>query len=184
ERKRVKFGGLITVIDPDQDPRAFYSFMTRELGATVFNVLLPDANHDNFSHYVPHPVSKFGEFLTGLFDAWWRDDPKTITIPFFLSLIRKIVLDTTHSESIGAFAAPSIVVETDGSIQAHDVLRMNTPAHAYRASVLTDEIDALFGDSVYESVTRSPEPEHVAELCSRCPVFHICQGGFVAYRWS
>lgn len=184
EQKRVKSGGLITVIDPDQDPREFYTFMTRELGATIFNVLLPDANHDNYDQYVPHPVSKFGDFLTGLFDAWWRDDPVKITIPFFLSLVRKLVHDQSHSESIGAFAAPSIVVETDGSIQAHDVLRMNTPAHTYAANVLTDEIDAIFGDSVYESVTRSPEPEHIAGICSRCPVFHICQGGFVAHRWS
>src|SRR6185436_4995722 len=184
ERKQVKFGGLITVIDPDQDPHAFYSFMTRDLGATTFNVLLPDANHDNFAQYVHRPVSQFSRFLAGLFDVWWRDDPVKITIPFFLSLVRKLVLDTTQSESIGAFAAPSIVVETDGSIQAHDVLRMNTPDHAYSANVLTDEIDALFSDAVYESVTRSPEPEHVAELCSLCPVFHICQGGFVAHRWS
>jgi len=184
EQKRVKFGGLISVIDPDQDPREFYAFMTRDLGARIFNVLLPDANHDNYARYVAHPVSKFSEFLTGLFDAWWRDDPARITIPFFLSLVRKIMLDTTHSESIGAFAAPSIVVETDGSIQAHDVLRMNTPGHAYAANVLTDEIDALFGDAVYENVTRPPEPEHVAPLCSRCPVFHICQGGFVAHRYA
>src|SRR6185436_1957927 len=115
---------------------------------------------------------------------WWRDDPVKITIPFFLSLVRKLVLDTTHSESIGAFSAPSIVVETDGSIQAHDVLRMNTPGHHYAANVLTDEIDAIFGDAVYESVTRQPESETIAPLCSSCPVFHICQGGFVAHRYS
>ena len=181
---RIKFGGVIAVIDPDQDPRDFYNFMTRELGIRTFNVLLPDANHENYHQYVAHPPAMFGDFLTGLFDAWWNDAPERITIPFFLSLLRKLVIGRTISESVGAFTAPSIVVETDGAIQAHDVLRMNTPAHVYGGNVLTDEIDQIFTDSVYSAVNREANAETTSSKCKACPAFEVCQGGFVAHRFS
>src|SRR6185436_676375 len=76
-----------------------------------------------------------------IYDAWREIPAASTTDP-----------DLPQDRLDGELAAPSIVVETDGSIQANDLLRTAHPTYKYAAS-MTDEVDALFGGAVYENVT-------------------------------
>lgn len=181
----VRFGGVISVINPRKDASKYYHWL-KELQVNQVNILLPDANHNNYTTHYPYEISDFSNFLENLFTKWWLDDKRRRpNILFFSNILNLIVGGKSESESIGLGEAPAIIIEADGSIQPHDVLRMNHDI-AESANVLTHEIHSILDNKIYQLLNPSlyGKNSHPCEKCSNCPVQKICGGGFVAHRYS
>ena len=191
DRGEVRFGGVISVINPRQRPEAYYSWLKNDLQVKSANILLPDADHDNYGVHYDFRISEFAEFLSGLFDEWFDDvDQDRIYIRLFDNLLGRILGNSSDTEALGTGGASAVVVDTDGALQAHDVFRINRTGHRYNLNVHRDEIDSVLSDDLYQSglswkFSRGVAPSLPNEVrCSQCPVHHICGGGFVAHRFS
>lgn len=185
ERKsRIRFGGTISVIDPSITADRFYSYMRDDLGLETFNVLLPDADHDTFEKFTLSPIENYTQFLIDLFDLWWNDRNSRPTIPLFRALIRKLIFGLTASEVLGGFSAPTIIIEPDGSIEAHDVLRINGGTQYSKLNINDHEIDSIFDDPLYLIASSEANKQNIPVKCSSCPVFDTCQAGFLGHRYS
>lgn len=183
----LRFGGVISVINPRQNSESFYKWIKKEAILSI-NLLFPDANHDNYSNYYPYSIKEFSSFLIPLFDLWWGDEiGERPSIRFFESVLKRAFGQPSTSESIGYGEAPAIIIETNGSIQAHDVLRTTLLNHSYAGNVLTHEISTIDDDVLYRSVNPSLFSlayNSLPSVCKNCPAADICRGGFVAHRFS
>ncbi len=179
----VRFGGIISVLDdPTIDPLEYYALI-KSLEIPAFNVLLPDVDHDNYHSYNHYPPVEYSKFLKTLFDAWFDDDYAPHN-RLFEAIVSKIVGGKSGSEVVGAFTASSIIIETDGTIQAHDVARINALAGLSNFTLSNSTIDNFIkSDPLYMSATKSSfERKNIR--CKECPIFHICRAGFWVHRYS
>ncbi|MDA9474134.1 hypothetical protein XI03_06325 [Bradyrhizobium sp. CCBAU 65884] len=176
----LRFRGVITVIDPSISGREYYEFMTSELCVERMNILLPDADHDTMSTYVKSSLNEFSSFLMELFDEWWKDYPRT-NIRFFEDIINKIVGADASSDLVGSAECRSIIIDSDGDIEAHDVSRINKSGAHFEFNVHRDSISRVFDDPTFKKLNQT---ERVPQKCSECPVYNICRSGFVPHRYS
>lgn len=146
------------------------------------SVLLPDADHDTYGEHYKWRMDDISRYLLELFDAWWLE-ADVVRVPIFDNLLRRIMGFGSFSESIGNMSAPTIVIETDGSMTAHDVIRTNS-IQLTHVTLQDNKIEGILNDDVFRSINMgSFEPGYVVR-CQSCPVFNICGAGFVAHRFS
>jgi uncharacterized protein len=188
---RLNFGGILSVINPEQSPTNFYRWLRDDLQVSHANVLLPDADHDNYHQYYSYDLSAFSDFLCGLFDEWWNDvSDNSVDIRLFDNLLKKLLGGQSSTEALGTGGAATIIIETDGSIQAHDVFRINNTGHLYGINVNSHDIEQILSDEVFKTGLKWRFKRGVAPIlpdsvkCGSCPVHPICGGGFPAHRYS
>jgi uncharacterized protein len=183
--RQVKFGGVISVINLSQDPVIFYHHFTKELGLNVFNVLLPDSNHDNYWKYNSLPPMAYGGYLCSLFDVWVNDAGE-VNIPFFSSIVSLICGGLSSSETVGSMGSTAVSINTDGDFEVHDVLRMNDGYHENQRdfNVSCTNIEDITKTEIFELSRMDEFPPDLKVKCNKCPVFHICKGGFFGHRFS
>lgn len=179
------FGGVISVLNPRQSVVKYWEWL-EEINATHLGLLLPDADYENYAVHYPYKVEEFSQFLCALFDCWWDSDSQ-INIRLFDNLVRKSIGGTSDSESIGSPGAPTVIIDTDGAIQAHDVMRINLGQPVFRANVLVDPLVKILEDPAYQQLNRSMflgKEFRLPTACKQCPVRDLCGGGFVVHRFS
>ena len=180
----INYPSIISVLNANIDPDDYYIYITKDLKCKAFNVLLPDANYDNFDQYIPWSKEQLSSWLKTLFDCWWRDKPAEIDLSFFVNLVELILGGVSSTESVGSFSAPTIIIDTDGAVQAHDVLRMNGGLRDYGVNIIDSSISEIFNDELYAIVRSGDYTNDAPVICQSCPVFQYCKSGFVGHRYS
>lgn len=178
----VSYGGIISVLDPRQDVSEFYNFFARELNVSNWHILLPDVNHDNIDIYNPFGNDEISSFLIRLHDIW-KYDPNRPSLKLFESVISLLAGGGSLSELLGVSGSQAVIVDVDGEYQCHDVLRMNEPTSS-SFYVSTHDIDEYIESDRFLLVSNKSwvPPDNLN--CSRCPIWNVCRGGFVGYRYS
>jgi len=186
-RNTYGIGGVISVINIAISPEEFYAFY-KSLNSPVINILLPDGHFENFPprfefFYNPF-VTPYGDWLIELYNHWRndRDENKPI-ISFFENIVGIILGLDKGDELIGKRKNGAICIETDGSIEVVDPLRICGEGFTRNnLNVDSNEIsDILFlplFDLFYNSHTI------LCNKCDACPVKDICGGGYLAHRYS
>lgn len=177
-RGLVRFGGAICVADPAIDADEFFA-LARLLRLQRFSVLLPDADHENRRRYYKFADDELSTWLKRMFKIWWDDGMKP-SIPLFEGILLRMYGASSRTEALGGTSAPSIIVETNGDITSHDVLRINRSALERKSNVLTDALTSILTSPLYQVATSKV----LYGNCRRCPVRKICNGGFVGHRYS
>jgi len=180
------FGGLLTVIDLDADPVELYRHH-RELGVHSLDFLLPDGHHDN-----PPPGVRAGatdapyaDWLIRLFDAWLRDGDASFQIRIFENILDMILgaNPASATDSIGGAQNGIVVIESDGTIEPVDVLKICGDRFTKTDfSVVTSAIsDAYQSDliRIYQAGARA-----LCQTCRTCPIASVCGGGYLPHRYS
>lgn len=167
--------GVIAVCNPHDDPAATLKFFVDELGLKKFDILMPDATHDE-----PPPPS-IARYYKALFDAWYVAGDARIRI--IENLVAGLLGLESHTDSIGLKPITTVCVLTDGSLEPLDVLRIagdgstRTQVNVFEHDLHAIQADPLWRE-VYQATTNLP-----AE-CRRCPYLQACGGGHIASRWS
>jgi uncharacterized protein len=176
--------GVLCVINPEHSGLATYRFF-REQGIRRLNFLLPDVSHDEkerlYGHLGPTPVA---DYLLPVFDDWFAEDDPSVRVRVFWGLLRMLLGGRRETDAFGNGRMSYVVVDTDGSIQPLDALRvcgegiietdMNVTTHAF------SDVSApgtLIGDAVSG---RIPIPH----ACDGCHEREICAGGYLPHRYS
>jgi uncharacterized protein len=176
--------GLLCVINPRVSGLEIFKHFL-DLGFKRMNFLLPDATHDSkhklYGSEVATPVA---DYLIPIFDYWFELDDPSIRISLFRDLLRKLMGGNPETDAFGSANMGYIVVETDGSIEALDVLRVCEEGMGRSGlNVLDNNFDDLrfalptVNQAIYDGF---PLPG----VCEGCSERDICGGGYLPHRYS
>ena len=155
------------------------------LGAKSINYLLPDYTHDTIG--LIH--KQFGEtpcadFLIPIFDHWWFKETMDVRISLFMTMARVILGGASKQDILGNHPLRFVFVETDGAIEALDVLRICQPGITGTGlNVLSDDFRQIADVSpLHRSTIFTGMP--LPTGCQSCVERDTCGGGYLPHRFS
>jgi uncharacterized protein len=175
---------VLCVVHPGVNGEKIYKYI-RSLNVTSIDFLLPDVSHDNKSHmYSGFGEAPVAEYLIPVLDAWLAEDNPEVSVRIFRELFRILMGGTGLTDGFGGSGSSYVIVETDGTIQANDALRVCENGIAVSGlNVLHHGFDNLeLGlPVVYKAINGGfPLPTG----CRRCSEREICGGGYLPHRYS
>lgn len=180
ERYRHLFAGLLCTVDLRNDPVATYrSLLAFE--PPVIDLLLPHATWaaPPPGGAGPHP---YGDWLTAVFDDWYDAPVQRTRVRLFEEVIRQLTGRPGRCESVGLSPYAAVVVDTDGSIEQVDTLKVAYHgAPATGLHVDTDAFDAALGHPGVAA--RQLGAAGLAAQCLDCRVRDVCGGGAYPHRY-
>lgn len=177
------FGGILTVINLDNSPRKIYQAFI-DLGVNSVDLLLPDSNHETLPHRPTddYQENSYGKWLADFFDIWYESSTN-LEIRFFEEIISLLLNGGSTTESIGSPIVDFVVIESDGSIEPVDTLKV-VGRHA------TDLGMDIFSNSLDE-ITQHPAiysrmlgEKVLCSTCKNCKELMNCGGGYIPHRYS
>jgi uncharacterized protein len=149
------------------------------------NFLLPDVSHDEFGTFYGHlGASPVADYLLPIFDEWFdRDDP-TLEVSICWELIERLLGGPGLSDVFGNPRLKYFVVETDGTIESLDALKVGREGLADTGlNVLRNGLADLAGQSTLASRSIT-DGFPLAAQCVDCERVHACGGGYLPHRYS
>jgi uncharacterized protein len=174
------YAGLLCTIDLRADPVASYRALAA-LEPPAVDFLLPHATWDN-----PPPGSGDGrtpyyEWIARVFDTWTADS-RRVPVRMFESIIRTTRGSTSLTEAFGLEASDLVVVETDGTIEQADSIKVAYDgAPATNLDIFRHTLDQAAAHPAIKA--RQQGIAGLNETCRRCPVVRSCGGGLYAHRY-
>lgn len=178
--RRPYFAGLLATIDPVNDPVALYHDLAG-LDPGRIDLLLPHATWE-----LPPPAAEpsrtvYGDWLVTFFDTWYDAKP-VMSVRLFEEIMHALLGGASLSEAVGLSAPQSIVVETDGTFERTDALKI-----AYDGAAATGY--NIFDHSL-DDVLRHPAVASnmlgkagLSATCLQCPIVAACGGGLFPHRY-
>lgn len=166
---------VIAVCNPGEDSAEIFDFLVGELGIRQFDVLMPDATHDE-----PPPPS-IARYYKRLFDTWYQHEDVRIRI--IENLAGGLLGVKSRTDSIGYKPITTVTMLTDGSLEPLDVLRIaGHGSTRTRMNIFDHDLHAIQADPLWREVYEATTT--LAPECRRCPYEKACGGGHIASRWS
>jgi uncharacterized protein len=177
------YGGILGTIDLRNDPLEVYH------GLLAFDPPLIDLRPPHGNWGTPPPgrapggtATPYADWLITVFDAWYGAPARSTGIRLFDSIIQMVLGGPSDTEDVGLTRTGAVVIDTDGSIQASDVLKTTRPGEPETGlNVLTHTFDdALAAPAILaeqRSMATVPTP------CRRCEIVALCGGGLRAHRF-
>lgn len=176
--------GFLSVINLDLDPMVAFQHM-KSINALSADFLLLDLNHDTLENE-KYDVEKTpsANWYIKIFDKWFSSsEEERIQIRLFDVIIHRILGGLYSIDNIGSGENSVLVLETDGGLEAVDVLKIcgdgftkdnvNINTHNFQ-----DALNAPLAEIYYNS------GKYLPKKCLACPVNEICGGGYLPHRYS
>ena len=168
---------LISVCNPGTDPGRVLEFVVNELGVTEFDILPPDATHNDN----PPPIDTY---FIALFDRWLDTyAERGVRVSTLDAMIRGLTGHPSVSDTIGLGPIDTVTLMPDGALEALDVLRIaGHGSTASKASVFRHHLREVQRDPLWREAFDASL--NLAEPCQVCEFRDACGGGHLAQRWS
>lgn len=177
-RRPELYGGLLCTIDVANDPIAVYEALVA-LRPPRVDFLLPHATWDA-PPARPTPTA-YADWLVTIYDRW-EADGRPVAVRLFESILRTAHGGVSLTEAIGLQPSTLIVIETDGSYELVDSLKVaheGAPATGHHVATATlDEVAAHPGVRARQQGLRG-----LCATCRSCPVVRSCGGGLYPHRY-
>jgi uncharacterized protein len=176
------FSGFLVVVNPDTNPEEILSYLLSYNPPSI-DFLLPLDNYDRRPKYkTDFESTVYGKWLSDAFDVW-AETPSTTSIRYFVSIIRRMMGQSSLVESIGSSLVDLIVIESDGSIEGVDSLKSSfDTATKLNYNVFGNSFDEVALDLAVRS--RQTGADGLCQKCQSCPIVQICGGGYLPHRYS
>lgn len=175
------YSGLLCTVDLRNDPVQTYRALT-DFAPPRIDFLLP---HGTWAlpppGRVPDPASTpYADWLIEVFDHWY---PKPQTgIRLFEEIMQLLLGGASDSEVVGLAPARMVVIETNGSIEQEDTLKIAFDgAPATGLNVASDSLDSAL--MLPEIAARQIGARALSAQCRACPVHSVCGGGLYSHRY-
>jgi uncharacterized protein len=183
-RYRHLFSGLLATIDPRHDPVAVYEGLL-EFQPPQLDLLLP---HRTWEQTPPgYPVSSpgstpYGDWLVAVFDRWFTAPRRETVVRLFDDILRLVLGGHATSGQVGLSPAAFAVVDTDGTLQQIDALKVVAPgAPGTGLTVFDHTLDDVCAHPGI--VARQLGLAALADDCQACPIVRVCGGGHYPHRY-
>jgi uncharacterized protein len=172
--------GLLCTIDLHNDPLAVYKALL-DFAPPRIDFLLPHATWDEPPWRPSGQGSDYADWLITIFDHW-NADGRQPGIRLFDSIIRTARGQQSLTESLGLTPSDLIVLETDGSYEQVDSLKVTfdgAPATGF--NVFSHSLDDVAGHPGI--MARQSGRAGLCQQCQSCPVVSDCGGGLYTHRY-
>lgn len=174
--------GVLCVIDPTTNPlEVFRHFLS--LQVRFLNFLFPDYTHTSYPWRNAHPATPLADWLLAVFDDWWQlPSQQRPYIPYFQHIIQLILGLASSADEVGRDAHLFLIIDTDGSIEAQDSLKVC--AHGITKegyNVTTHSLEEALEAPLIQLCAQSHQ--ELPSACRRCPIKEVCGGGFIVHRY-
>ena len=117
--------GLLLVANPSIPPHDLMEWMI-SLNPRVVDILLPDTTYDLHPANELHPPEcrAYGSWLLEVFNEWARRPGLHFRIKLFDAIISKLLGQSNSYEGLGGNEFATIIIDTDGSAEPSDVLKI------------------------------------------------------------
>jgi len=169
--------GFISVCNPATDPALLLDYVVDTLGVKTFDVLPPDATHEDD----PPPIDAY---FIKLFDVWYdKYAARGVRISTLDAMIQGLMGDPSGCDTIGLGPIETVTLMTDGSLEPLDVLRIiGDGSTRTDVNVATNKIQDVQNDPRWSTAFEASLD--LCDTCKACEYFDCCGGGHLAQRWS
>lgn len=179
--------GILSVINIDIRPTELYDLFKSNHFDNV-NLLFPEASHDKpplqDPDYFEGRRTAYADWLIQLYALWKNDSQNRPSIFLFRQIISLILgMPDIGDELIGAKKNTVMVIETDGSMEAADTLRIVGNGFTKQGLNIADhDIEDAINNPLTELYINSHQA--LCVQCTRCPIKDVCGGGMLAHRYK
>lgn len=167
----------LAVCQPAQPPEDYVAFFAA-CGIANYDIMIPDATVDE------KPLS-IAAFYKGLFDLWLaanREAP-TANIRIISDMITALLGNNSPTEGVGHKPVELCTVMTDGTVEAHDVLRIaGDGSSATRFNIFEHAIDEVRNEPRWQAARDASI--NLCAKCRQCKFMNACGGGYLPHRYS
>lgn len=192
---RELYAGLLCTIDLAADPVETYEAL---LGFSPprLNLLLPHgtwhtpppglAGRTAPPGTAPGPTPAepvpYARWLCAVFDRWYDAPRRETGVRLFEEILVLLLGGTARSEVVGLTPVDLVVVETDGTIEQADSLKVTYPG---APATGLDVFRHTFADAARQEAFRVRQRGRagLAPVCAACPRSAVCGGGLYAHRY-
>lgn len=176
------FAGLLAVADLSNDPVEVHDYLAA-FEPPVIDFGLPHATHDDPPHRADPSVPEYGLWMSRTYDAWLARPEYQHSIRMLEDIVALSSGVRGSVETLGLAPPTSVVIESDGSIEAVDTLRsVEDGATWLGLDVLRHSFDEALSHP--KLLHRQHGKEALAEQCRACPLVDVCGGGYLPHRFS
>ena len=175
-RRNISVSAL-AVCNPKHSPKDYTDFFA-DCGIDHYDIMIPDATVDE------KPPS-IATFYNGLFDRWLEAnrDTQKVEIRIITDMVAALLGKNAPTEGVGYQPVELCTVMTDGTVEAHDVLRI--------AGEGTSETTFNIFDHALDEVRNEPRWKaardasiNLSAKCRQCKYMNVCGGGYLPHRFS
>jgi uncharacterized protein len=176
------FAGLLAVVDLANDPVEVHDYLAA-FEPPVIDFGLPHATHDDPPHRSDPSVPEYGLWMSRVYDAWLARPEYGHSVRMLEDIVALSSGVRGSVETLGLAPPTSVVIESDGSIEAVDTLRsVEEGASWLGLDVLRHSFDEALSHP--KLLHRQHGKDALAEQCRACPLVDVCGGGYVPHRFS
>jgi uncharacterized protein len=174
------YAGLLCTIDLRSDPVASYRALAA-LDPPAVDFLLPHGTWDSPPPGTGDGRTPYADWVASVFDTW-AADPQPVPVRMFDSMTRTMLGSTSLTEALGLEASDLVVVETDGTIEQADSIKVAYDgAPATDLDVFSHTLNAAAAHPAIKA--RQQGIAGLSATCRKCPVVTTCGGGLYAHRY-
>jgi uncharacterized protein len=176
-----EYSDFLCVIDTNEKPKDVYQHF-KDLEANSIHFLFQDFNYIKSNQ---NSIPKIGSWLVEMFDlCYFDEDLKKPEIRPLTDLIGLILGLDKNSENFGKGINDTLVIETDGSIETADTLRIcGNGFTKTKFNVAKNELSAIYQGSELARQYYNGH-DNLCEVCKNCSLESICGGGYLGHRYS
>jgi uncharacterized protein len=167
----------LAVCNPAYHPEEYVEFFAR-CGIANYDIMIPDATVDE------NPPS-IAPFYKGLLQSWLeanRGGP-AVDIRIISDMIAAILGNGSPTEGIGYKPIELCTVMTDGSVEAHDVLRIAGDGLTRTTfNIFEHAIDEVRNEPRWKAAREASI--NLCGKCRQCKFMNACGGGYLPHRFS
>jgi len=167
----------LAVCNPAFPPEQYVEFFAG-CGISSYDIMIPDATVDE----KPPSIARF---YNGLLDLWLdanRNKP-TVQIRVIADMITALLGNNARTEGVGHKPIELCTVMTDGSVEAHDVLRIAGDGFMHtKFNIFEHPIDEVRNEPRWKAAREASI--NLCEKCRQCKFMDACGGGYLPHRFS
>jgi len=170
--------GYLSVINPNYNGSKIFDWFN-ENDFKKFDFLIPDGNYHNPPSSEPDYILKVGGFLIKAFDKWLELESEAPTIRFFETAVKSKTGLKPSLDALGGDMTSMCVIESDGSIGCHDVLRICGGIYSKDKLNINEFPLGIHPDFFNLEKIQKPNIK-----CKSCKHFNSCSGGYLPHRFD
>ena len=180
DRFRDLYAGLLCTIDIANDPLVVYESL-KDLRPPRIDFLLPHATWDSPPFRTRAAEAEYADWLAVIFDRWLAEG-RPVQIRTFDSIISTLHGGESLTEALGLGPVGLAVVETDGTYEQVDSLKVAFDGAPETGMNVFDHSLDLVGQHP-GVIARQQGIAGLCQTCQECPVVGSCGGGLYSHRY-
>jgi uncharacterized protein len=167
----------LAVCNPAYPPEQYVEFFAA-CGISSYDIMIPDATVDE----APPSIAAF---YGGLFEQWLAANSKApnVDIRIVSDMITALLGNNSPTEGVGHKPIELCTVMTDGTVEAHDVLRIAGDGFTRTGFNIFDHaIDEVRNEPRWKAAREASI--NLCEKCRQCKFMNACGGGYLPHRFS